>query len=582
MGCPASPCSSRLSSAPAARLQLDPTALHSIAHTRLSRLRATRARAEAARSATVARPRPRGALGPDAQRSEGRPEAHFLSRLRRWGPLDVRVLLPACLLLGAASLALRVSPGYDAWSWLVWGRELAHLDLDTTGGPSWKPLPVLVTSILSPFGDAAPTLWLLVIRTATFLSLGLVARLALRLAGPLAAAVAPIFMLLTPNSDARFFRYAAQGFAEPLIVALVLGGIERHLDGRRDHALVLGVLAALLRPEIWPFLGIYALWLWFAEPRLRRLVIGLLPLVPILWLGGDWLGSGGVLTGADRARASVEEGPGMRLVQADAEAFEVVIAPVWLGAVVAMLVGLRRREAFVVPVLGMVALAWLGLLFVMTAKLGFYSGGRFAVPAGALLSVLAGVGLVTAVRAAGGLAQRMLGRGALGQSGDGESVAARGRRGLISPVAVRAAAALVLVGLAMPFVLPRLASVPAQARAWSARAAADQEVRDLARAPGVARAIAACGPVAVDWYALAREAPVAMAWELELPLGDVQRRLRGGRGHVFALRKGKRFARLSRQGQGGIRPGAGTPVHGGTRLVASSPRWGLFAVGCER
>lgn len=494
----------------------------------------------------------------------------------------MRVLLPVCLALGAASLAVPVAPGYDAWSWLVWGRELAHLDLDTTGGPSWKPLPVLVTSVLSPFGDTAPTLWLLVVRVVTFLSLGLAARLALRLAGPLAAAVAPILMLLTPNSDARFFRYAAQGFAEPLIVALLLGGIERHLDGRRDHALVLGVLAALLRPEVWPFLGLYGLWLWFQEPRLRRLAIGLLPLVPLLWLGGDWLGSGGVLTGADRARVSVEEGPGLRLVQADAEAFEVVIAPVWLGAVVAMLVGLRRREPFVVPVLGMVALAWVGLLFVMTATFGFYSGGRFAVPAGALLSVLAGVGLVTAVRAAGGLAQRMLGRGAFGRNGDGESVAARGLRGLIGAVPVQATAALVLVGLAMPFALPRLASVPAQARAWSERAAADQEVRDLARVPGVARAVAACGPVAVDWYDLAREAPVAMAWELELPLGDVQRRLRGGRGHVFALREGKRFARLSRQAQGETRPGAGTPANGGTRLVASSPRWGLFAVGCNR
>ena len=262
----------------------------------------------------------------------------------------MRLLLPVSLALGALSLALPVSPGYDAWSWLVWGRELAHLDLDTTGGTSWKPLPVLVTSILWPFGDAAPTLWLLVVRTATFLSLGLAARLALRLAGPLAAAVAPILMLLTPNPDARFFLYAAHGFAEPLIVALLLGGIERHLDGRRDHALVLGVLAALLRPEVWPFLGLYALWLWFAEPRRRRLAIGLLPLVPLLWLGGDWLGSGGVLTGADRARVAGDEAPAMQLAQAHAEVFEVVTAPVWVAAVVAMLVSLRRREPFVVPV----------------------------------------------------------------------------------------------------------------------------------------------------------------------------------------------------------------------------------------
>jgi MFS family permease len=495
----------------------------------------------------------------------------------------MRVLLPACLVLAAASLAVPVAPGYDAWSWLVWGRELARLDLDTTGGPSWKPLPVLVTSILSPFGDAAPTLWLLVIRTTTFLSLGLAARLALRLAGPLAAAVAPILVPLTPNPEARFLRYAAQGFAEPLIVALLLGGIERHLDGRRDHALVLGVLAALLRPEVWPFLGLYGLWLWRAEPRRRRLAIGLLPLVPILWLGGDWLGSGGVLTGADRARDAGDEAPAMQLAQAHAEVFEVVTAPVWVAAVVTMLAGLRRREPFVVPVLGALALAWLALLFVMTAALGFYSGGRFAVPAGALLSILAAVGVVRVVDAAGGLARRLVGPGyAVEASGVGGSVPLRRHPARIAPAAARVGAVLGLAALTMPFAAGRLASVPAQASAWSERAVADAEVRKLAQSPGVAKALAACGPIAVDWYYLARDAPVAVAWELELPLDHVQRRLRGGRGHVFALREGKRFQRLSRRAMSESRRGAGARDAGSVELVASSPRWGLFAVGCER
>ena len=538
---------------------------------------------------TLSRPRPlhspatRAPSTPAVAESstERRPDACFPPRLDRWARLDMRVLLPVCILLAVASLAVPVAPGYDAWSWLVWGRELARFDLDTTGGPSWKPLPVLVTSILSPFGDAAPTLWLLLVRTVTFLSLGLAARLALRLADPLAAAVAPILMLLTPNTDARFFRYAAQGFAEPLMVALLLGAIERHLDDRRDHALVLGVLAALLRPEVWPFLGLYALWLWFAEPRLRRLALGLLPLVPLLWLGGDWLGSGGVLTGADRARVAVDEDPTMRLIQADAEVFEVVIAPVWAGAVIAMLVSLRRREP-VVPTLGALSLAWLGLLFVMTAKLGFYSGGRFAVPAGGLLSILAAVGLVRTVDAAGGLTRRALGLGqAVETSAGRESALPWRHRARILPAAARVAALLGLAALATPFAAGRAASVPVQASAWSKRAGADLEVRELGQRPGMAKAFAACGPIAVDWYDLAREAPVAVAWELELPLDHVQRRLRGGRGHVFALREGKRFKRLSRQVRSEPRRGVGERT-GATRLVASSPQWALFAVRCDR
>jgi hypothetical protein len=35
----------------------------------------------------------------------------------------------------------------------VWGRELAPLDLDTTGGPSWKSLPVVFTAAVAPLDE---------------------------------------------------------------------------------------------------------------------------------------------------------------------------------------------------------------------------------------------------------------------------------------------------------------------------------------------------------------------------------------------------------------------------------------------
>ena len=59
-------------------------------------------------------------------------------------------LIAVCVVLGALSLALPSEASYDPWAWLVWGRELAHLNLDTTAGPSWKPLPVLVTALVAP------------------------------------------------------------------------------------------------------------------------------------------------------------------------------------------------------------------------------------------------------------------------------------------------------------------------------------------------------------------------------------------------------------------------------------------------
>ncbi|MPZ64103.1 MAG: hypothetical protein GEU83_00770 [Pseudonocardiaceae bacterium] len=60
--------------------------------------------------------------------------------------------LAGCVVLASASLALPAMLGYDPWAWQVWGREITRGELSTDGGPSWKPLPVLGTTLLAPFG----------------------------------------------------------------------------------------------------------------------------------------------------------------------------------------------------------------------------------------------------------------------------------------------------------------------------------------------------------------------------------------------------------------------------------------------
>ena len=92
--------------------------------------------------------------------------------------------LLACLALALLSLLTPSAPTTDPWGWIVWGREVAHLDLDTSqgGSPSWKPLPVLITTPLSIFGDALPAAWLVVARAGGLFGLVLVVVLAVRLA----------------------------------------------------------------------------------------------------------------------------------------------------------------------------------------------------------------------------------------------------------------------------------------------------------------------------------------------------------------------------------------------------------------
>jgi len=98
----------------------------------------------------------------------------------------------ACLALALLSLLTPSVPTTDPWGWIVWGREVAHLDLDTSqgGSPSWKPLPVLFTTPLAIFGDALPEAWLVVARTGGLFGLVLVVVLAVRLAGDRRRAIA--------------------------------------------------------------------------------------------------------------------------------------------------------------------------------------------------------------------------------------------------------------------------------------------------------------------------------------------------------------------------------------------------------
>ena len=307
-------------------------------------------------------------------------------------------LIAGCLGLAGVSLLLPSEPSYDPLAWLIWGRELAQFHLDTTGGPSWKPLPVVFTTLVAPLDKVdhglPPALWMIVARAGALLALALAFRLARRLAGggpagALAGVVAAVALFLTPD----WFQFAAHGSEAPMAVALMLWAIERHLDARPGHALVLGTLACLLRPELVPFLGLYGLWAWRDEPRLRRLVVGAFVLLPVAWVGPDWIGSGMLLDGGAQARSqpawslSLAEHPWLRALQ---RVHNHAGLPLELLAGVAVLVAAVKRNAAVLVLAG-AALAEVALFVAMT-QAGFSGNPRYVLPALAVSSVLAGVG----------------------------------------------------------------------------------------------------------------------------------------------------------------------------------------------
>src|SRR3954453_7921083 len=88
-----------------------------------------------------------------------------------------------CFAIPALTLLEPSAPTYDPWAWIIWGREIMHLDLSTADGPSWKPLPVLLTTPFSLFGGLAPDLWLFVARAGAIAGVVMLFRLGRRFGG---------------------------------------------------------------------------------------------------------------------------------------------------------------------------------------------------------------------------------------------------------------------------------------------------------------------------------------------------------------------------------------------------------------
>ncbi|HEX6656254.1 MAG TPA: hypothetical protein VF153_08595, partial [Candidatus Limnocylindria bacterium] len=203
--------------------------------------------------------------------------------------------------IAGISLLLPHTLSGDEWCWLVWGRDVGRLALDTTACTVWKPLPVLFTTVISQTGDAAPMLWLLLVRTSWLLALVLAYRVGTRLAGRPAGIVAAFGLLLIPDPNADWISYVRHGSTEPLIVALVLGAVDRHLAGKRLQALGLASLAALARPEAWVVVLAYGTTLWWRHSVRRVAIVAIVAVVPLLWLGGGLLGGRGAVSAAQRS-----------------------------------------------------------------------------------------------------------------------------------------------------------------------------------------------------------------------------------------------------------------------------------------
>jgi hypothetical protein len=307
--------------------------------------------------------------------------------------------LLCALIAAAASVPLASALSYDAWGWLLWGREIVgDLPFTTAGYPSWKPLTALIAVPLAPLGDAAPWLWLFTARAGAAVALLFAFRLGRRAAGPWAGALAVVALALVPG----WLFQAGVGGSEPFLTMLLLGALERELAADDRAGLLLVFLAALLRPESWPVLAAAGVVAWRRQPGLRPWVVLALAAVPALWFGGDYLGSGNALTGGHMARISkqaraIQHAGGQPALVVLGRALRMLPAAIVLGLPVAGVAGLRSRDPLLLALVAG-ALAWTSEVAAMSA-LGYAGIERFLFPAAAAAAVAGAAGLVVLVRA---------------------------------------------------------------------------------------------------------------------------------------------------------------------------------------
>ena len=439
--------------------------------------------------------------------------ASSLRRGPRPGPRDATIaawcagaVAVVAVAVGLTSWA-RTRPGFDPYGWLTWGQMTLHGGLDTNAAPSWKPLPYVFTLVDALFGRAEMRLWLVTATAVSLAGMVFAARLAYRLSGAastrrwagwVAGAFAGVALLGVHDGSYDYLHYVLSAQSDPMIAALLLAAIDCHLCRRPRAAFVLGVLAALGRPEVWPFLLGYAVWLWRAHRARWLLVAGAVAIVA-LWFGIPALTSRSWFVAGDNAIGSGRAPGGDRVTTMIHRLLEESPWPIWIAALSTAGLAAWRRDRNRDLDLDRVTLALAAgvvvweVIEIAFALHGWPGLGRYLFEPSAVVIVLAGAFVGRALAGGLGVGAAGLGLGAKARAG-GLGSPAVGRLG--SPAVGAVLVAALLAGV----VGPELARARSERHDLLGQRARTAEIDALAptidRLGGPAR-IRACGEALV-------------------------------------------------------------------------------------
>ncbi|HUY60009.1 MAG TPA: hypothetical protein VMV16_09900 [Solirubrobacteraceae bacterium] len=331
-------------------------------------------------------------------------------RLRRhwWLATAVGVAVLAALFVTIT----KARPTYDAMGFMVWGRQALHWNLNLGGAPSWKPLAFLINVPYALAGlGVQEWLWTFTAAAGAGVAVVLAARLAYRLspAMPGREWTRAVGALVAAYGVATMFGWmhlALIADSDPVIVTLALGAIDAHVSRRPRVTLLLVWLVALGRPEAWPFLLLYAAWLWRRSPSDRWLAVAAVVLAPALWLAVPPLAASSWDQPSKLALGQATVIHGNKLIGVFDRLRTLTGLPMQIAVLASVALAVSRRQR---AILALTALAVLwAAVEVAFALHGYSAVQRYLIEPGAVLIVVAGVGVATALSFSSGT-QRWLG-----------------------------------------------------------------------------------------------------------------------------------------------------------------------------
>jgi hypothetical protein len=330
--------------------------------------------------------------------SDREPRESGWSTARAWAWRLRWVIGTGAMLVLALLVVLwaRTRPGYDPFGWLVWGHLTIHWKLDTNGAPSWKPLPFIFDVPYALIGHRALWLWMV---TSVAISLSgpvFAGRIAYRLTGVGAERrwigwIAGAFAGALVLGIQQYAHFILSSQSDTMIVSLCLAWIDCHLYGRPRWAFVSAVLASMGRPELWPLIGLYAIWQWRQVPEIRLWLYAGLALIPIFWFGIPALTSKSWFTAGDIALKSPRALHQSKILGTIDRFGDLHEEAAYVLAILALGVAFVRREWITLVIAA-------GALIYVIVEIAFVLHGwpgvpRYLFEPAGVVAVLAGVGV---------------------------------------------------------------------------------------------------------------------------------------------------------------------------------------------